>query len=144
MKGSKLLTGALTLGLIFSGTVIAMEAPHRKITIDGVRPAGFDHDTHLVFALECGVCHHNSKNEPFSNGEVRAQAEGKTLHCGFCHNPDFENQGLRSLKVVMHRQCKGCHQVGVNGVKGPTRCVGCHKERKPTAERNRSIRQQQE
>ena len=94
MKVIKLLTGALALVLIFSGTVIAVEAPHKKITIDGVRPAGFDHDTHLVFDLACGECHHNSENEHFSDKEVEAQADGKTLHCVFCHNASFENKKL--------------------------------------------------
>ena len=128
MKGAKLLVGAITFVMMLSGVVIAVEVPHDEITIEGVRPAGFNHDTHLVHDMKCGVCHHKSTHEPFSNQEVIAQSKGTTLHCGHCHNEKFENEELRNLKIVMHKQCKGCHMVGYDGIKGPTRCIGCHKE----------------
>lgn len=128
MKRIKLLIGAVTLCLMSSGLVIAVEVPHEEITIDGVRPAGFNHDTHLVHGMKCGECHHKSTHEPFSNQEVIAQSKGTTLHCSHCHNENFEKEEFRDLKTVMHLQCKGCHMVGYDGKKGPTRCIGCHKE----------------
>ena len=130
MKVTRLLLAVISMCILFSGIAIAAENPHEQITIDGVRPAVFDHDTHLGYGVKCGACHHKSKDEPFTDQEVISQSSGKTLHCAYCHNDTFANEKLRALKIVMHKQCKSCHQVGVDGVKGPTRCHGCHKEKK--------------
>ena len=130
MKVIRLLIGAITACIVFSGMAVAVENPHEQITIEGVRPAVFDHDTHLGYGVKCGVCHHKSKDEPYTDQEVISQASGKTLYCNYCHNEKFENKKLRSLKIVMHKQCKSCHLNGIDGVKGPTRCIGCHKKKK--------------
>jgi hypothetical protein len=130
MQITKLLIRAIAMCIIFSGMAVAVENPQEQIIIEGVRPAVFDHDTHLGYGVKCGVCHHKSKDEPFTDQEVISQSSGKTLHCSYCHNEKFENEKLRTLKTVMHKQCKGCHFKGVDGVKGPTRCIGCHKTKK--------------
>ena len=130
MKVTRLLIGTITLCILFSGITVATENPHEQITIQGVRPAVFDHDTHLGYGVKCGVCHHKSKDEPYTDQEVISQSSGKTLHCNYCHNDNFKNKKLRSMKIVMHKQCKGCHQNGIDGAKGPTRCIGCHKTKK--------------
>lgn len=127
MKAIKLLFGAIILTMMVPAMVNAVENPHGKITIKGVRPADFNHDTHLVFDLKCGVCHHKSQHVPYTDEEVTSQATSNALRCKFCHNDDFANENLRSIKEVMHKQCKSCHQVGIDGAKGPTRCIGCHK-----------------
>ena len=75
MKVIRLLIGAITVSLIFSGMAVAVENPQEQITIEGVRPAVFD----------------------------------------------YETGSLRILKIVMNKQCKGCHFNGVDGVKGTTR-----------------------
>ncbi len=129
MKVTRFLIVAAALSVILPGFTIAVESPDRQITIDGVRPAVFDHDTHLGYGVKCGVCHHKSKDEPYTDQEVIAQSSGKTLHCAHCHNKKFKNEKLRNLKIVMHKLCKGCHQKGIDGMKGPTRCIGCHKKR---------------
>jgi len=130
MKLIRLLIGAITACIIFSAMAVAFENPQEEITIEGVRPAVFNHETHLGYGVKCGVCHHKSKDEPFTDQEVKSQSSGKTLNCRYCHNEKFENEKLRTLKSVMHKQCKGCHFNGIDGVKGPTRCIGCHKTRK--------------
>lgn len=130
MNVTRLLITAISLCIIIPGITAAAEVPHEKITIQGVRPAVFDHDTHLEHEIKCGVCHHKSKDEPFTDQEVISQASGKTLHCVYCHNENFENEKLRNLKIVMHKQCKSCHQKGFDGKNGPTRCNGCHKDKK--------------
>jgi hypothetical protein len=58
------LIGTTTLCILFSGITVATENPHEQITIEGVRPAVFDHDTHLGYGVKCGACHHKSKDEP--------------------------------------------------------------------------------
>jgi hypothetical protein len=130
MEVTKLLIGAITICIIYSGMAVAVENPQELITIEGVRPAVFDHDTHLEYGVKCGVCHHKSKDEPYTDQEVKSLSSGKNLYCIYCHNEKFENEKLRSLKVVMHKQCKSCHLKGFKGVKGPTRCIGCHKSKK--------------
>jgi hypothetical protein len=131
MKATRLLIGAITMCIIFSGLAIAIENPHEQIIIDeGVRPARFNHDTHLGYGVKCGVCHHKSKDDPLTNQEVISLSSSKTLYCSHCHNERFENEKLRSMRTVMHQRCKGCHQIGVDGVKGPLRCHGCHKIKK--------------
>ena len=130
MKVTRLLLVAISMYIMFSGMAVAAENPHEQITIEGVRPAVFDHDTHLGYGVKCGVCHHKSKDEPYTDQEVISQSSGLTLHCAHCHNENFKNDKLRNLKIFMHKQCKSCHQKGVDGAKGPTRCHGCHKKKK--------------
>jgi hypothetical protein len=130
MQVTKLLIGAIFMCIFVSGMAVAVENPHEQITIEGVRPAVFDHDIHLGYGIKCGACHHKSKDEPYTDQEVKSQSNGKTLYCNYCHNEKFENENLRSMKVIMHKQCKACHFKGINGAKGPTRCIGCHKKKK--------------
>ena len=131
MKVSRLLIRAIILCIIFSGMAIAIESPQEQIIIEkGVRPAVFDHNTHLGYGVKCGVCHHKSKDEPLTDLEVISLSSGKTLHCSYCHNKKFENEKLRSMRTVMHGRCKGCHQIEVDGVKGLLRCHVCHKIKK--------------
>ena len=130
MQVTRLLIRAIAMCIIFSGMAVAVENPQEQIIIEGVRPAVFSHDTHLGYGVKCGVCHHKSKDEPFTDQEVISLSSGKTLYCTHCHNEKFENEELRSLRTVIHERCKGCHQIGVDGVKGPIRCHGCHKTKK--------------
>jgi len=102
MKVTRLLIGTITLCILFSGITVATENPHEQITIEGVRPAVFDHDTHLGYGVKCGECHHKSKDEPYTDQEVISQSSGKTLHCNYCHNENFKNEKLRTLKIIMH------------------------------------------
>ena len=95
MKVTRLLIGTITLCILFPGITVATENPHEQITIEGVRPAIFDHDTHLGYGVKCGVCHHKSKDEPYTDQEVISQSSGKTLHCNYCHNENFKNEKLR-------------------------------------------------
>jgi hypothetical protein len=130
MKVTRLLISVISMSIISSGMAVAIENPDEQIIIEGGRPAVFDHDTHLGYGVKCGGCHHKSKDVPFTDQEVISQSSGKTLHCVYCHNEKFKNEKLRNLKTVMHKHCKGCHQKGIDGAKGPVRCFGCHKTKK--------------
>lgn len=132
MKTCKMVIGgALIFCVMFPVLVAALENPHEQLTIEGDRPAVFDHDTHLGYGIKCGACHHKSKDNPYSDQEVISQSSAKTLHCAYCHNKEkFADEKLHSLKEIMHKQCKDCHLNGFNGKKGPTRCIGCHKAKK--------------
>ena len=130
MKVTRLLISVIAISIIFSEMAVAIENPDEQIIIEGGGLVGFDHDTHLRYGLKCGVCHHKSKDVPFTDQEVISQSSGLTLHCVYCHNKNFKNEKLRNLKRVMHRHCKECHQKGIDGVKGPTKCIDCHKTKK--------------
>lgn len=127
MKTGKLLAVAIFLGVICSAAAFAVEVPHTIIKLGSRRPVGFNHEPHLALGLKCGTCHHDAAGEPLKQEKVLGLAEAGALHCRSCHNADFKDEKLRSLRLVLHRSCKGCHKAGVNGVKGPTRCVVCHR-----------------
>ncbi len=71
----RLLIGAITVSLIFSGMAVAVENPQEAIS----------------------------------------RSSGKTLYCIHCHNEKFETGSLRIMKIVMQKQCKGCHFNEVDG-----------------------------
>ena len=100
MKVTRLLIGTTTLCILFSGITVATENPHEQITIEGVRPAVFDHDTHLGYGVKCGECHHKSQGEPYTDQEVISRSSGKTLYCIHCHDEKFETGSLGELLKI--------------------------------------------
>jgi hypothetical protein len=106
----------LAASSFFAGVVSAgsVNAPEAEIIITGEKKsARFSHPVHLKLGVECGQCHHDSGHNPLTR-------------CATCHNKDFSNAGLQSIKDAFHQRCKECHKQGVNGIKGPTKCKDCH------------------
>ena len=68
------------------------------------------------FWINCNICHHKS-------GSVKLQAQA----CSKCHHtyPSVITDETRSSKVVIHKQCWGCHKVGT-GEKASKSCKICH------------------
>ena len=104
-----------------------LKAPENEIIIEGEKKsAKFSHPVHLGVGLDCVVCHHNSDKQPLTADDIAAMENGDQLRCANCHNKDFANPELRSIKDAAHARCKTCHKEGVNGKTGPTKCTGCH------------------
>ena len=102
-----------------------LTAPTKQITIQGKKPARFNHATHTALGLECGTCHHDQEHQP-RNAEAIAAMTPDQLKCATCHNKDFSEKKLRKLNKIFHAKCKNCHKKGYNDKKGPTKCAGCH------------------
>ncbi len=128
MKTANLLIISLVLCMCFSGMSSGKEAPQEPIAIKGRRPVVFDHAIHLALGLQCGICHHKSENQLYTNEEVKVLGDGNALKCRSCHNQNFQHERLGRVKIAMHLRCKGCHKAGVDGVYGPIGCVECHKK----------------
>ncbi|MGV1097891.1 cytochrome c3 family protein [Thiovibrio sp. JS02] len=107
-------------------TAAELKAPAETITIEGRKPARFNHATHTALGLDCGACHHDAKHQPLTEANIGALANGDSLRCGGCHKADFANEKLRKPMDLFHARCKSCHTAGVNGKTGPTGCNDCH------------------
>lgn len=131
----KMLTGlVLTMGLALSTLLVPtaslsaqeITAPGGEITIEGKKPARFDHQTHRKMKIDCGQCHHDAKHQPRTEADIAAMGNSEQLRCTSCHNKDFSNDKLRKPKQIFHARCRDCHKKGVAGKKGPTKCTSCH------------------
>ena len=130
------LTGIiLTMGLAITTMLVVptmslsapkTTVPEGEITIDGKKPARFDHQTHLKMKLDCGQCHHDAKHQPRDEAAIAAMANSDKLRCASCHNETFTNAKLQKPKQIFHARCRDCHKKGVGDKKGPTKCKGCH------------------
>jgi hypothetical protein len=119
----------LAASSFFAGVVSAgsVNAPEAEIIITGEKKsARFSHPVHLKLGVECGQCHHDSGHNPLTDSSIEAMENSESLRCATCHNKDFSNAGLQSIKDAFHQRCKECHKQGVNGIKGPTKCKDCH------------------
>lgn len=103
-----------------------LKAPDTEIVIEGKKPARFDHKKHLALGVTCGQCHHDAQHNPLTKEAILALDNGSKLQCQSCHNQDFPNKQLNSIKLAFHVRCKECHKAGVGGKKGPTKCTDCH------------------
>ena len=117
---------------MFTGNSFAAEekgiaAPQEDIVIAGEKKsARFPHSVHLDLGVTCGQCHHDSKHQPLTDKDIGALESSQQLDCVNCHNKDFADPKLQSMKDVFHARCKTCHQEGVAGKTGPTKCSACH------------------
>lgn len=70
--------------------------------------------------INCEICHNDS-----------AKTKRKAYACSGCHptNPAHIADETLSAKVVVHRQCWKCHQVGT-GVDASKGCELCHSGKK--------------
>jgi len=115
------------------GTTFATEdqgkggAPAEEIIIKGEKKsARFSHTVHVDLGLTCGQCHHDSEHQPLTDEDIAAISDSQQLQCVSCHNNDFANPELQSIKDAFHARCKECHKQGIDGKKGPTKCSDCH------------------
>lgn len=109
-----------------------------------VGEVSFPHQFHIDdLELECVECHHqiNAKilvtphadyfKSSWINCEIchneSGQIEQKIFTCSECHHPGPENIADETLssKVVIHKNCWNCHEVGT-GVEASATCNGCH------------------
>lgn len=117
-------TASFITGVVAAGSATA---PQAEIIIKGEKKsARFSHQVHLKLGVECGQCHHDRGHQPLTDSAIAAMEDSKRLSCTTCHNKDFSNTGLQSIKNAFHQRCKECHKQGVDGIKGPTKCTGCH------------------
>ena len=129
---------ATTMFLGLSSILVQAEAqtvvPEGEITIQGKKPARFDHQTHLGMGLSCAVCHHDQEHNPHTADAIGAIPDVAQLSGESCHNSDFPVKDLRKPKDVFHARCKTCHQEGYQGKKGPKKCSDCHIKKKKAYE----------
>ena len=103
------------------------KGPDAEIIIKGEKKsARFSHPVHLNLGVACGQCHHNSEHQPLTESEIAVMENTAQLQCASCHNEDFANPELQSIKAAFHARCKECHKQGVDGKTGPTKCTDCH------------------
>lgn len=104
-----------------------LKAPDTEIIIKGEKKsAKFSHPVHMDLGIACGQCHHNSEHQPLTESEIAGLESAVQLQCAGCHNKDFSNPELQTIKDVFHARCKECHKQGVDGMTGPTKCTACH------------------
>ena len=122
----------LSAMVLFSGSTFAAEkpgitSPEKDIIITGEKKsARFPHPVHLNLGVSCGQCHHDSSHQPLTAEDIGALENSGLLQCVNCHNKDFADPKLQTMKDVFHARCKTCHQQGVDGKTGPTKCSACH------------------
>ena len=120
-------------GLLLSGVSVQAKGitmPNEPITIEGLNPVKFDHVLHRRLEVPCGRCHHDNKHNLRSEEEILAIADGKELRCANCHNENFVDPYLKGREDLFHTNCQPCHAVGINGIRGPRKCDGCHNIKK--------------
>ena len=83
-------------------------------SLKAVKPAEFPHRKHQQ-SLVCMQCHH---------------LDGRSLQvakCHSCHNENFANESLNTMKEVGHALCKDCHKEQRKAGKDiPAKCSTCH------------------
>ena len=119
-----LLAAALTPAALVSAQGVTM--PDKEITIDGKKPARFNHENHLKLGINCGQCHHDAEHQPYTEATITAMSSGEQLRCISCHNEKFSNAKLIKPKQIFHARCRDCHKKGVADKKGPGKCSSCH------------------
>ncbi len=117
------------------------------VVLTSMGPASFPHEKHATeFEIECVKCHHETNAKPLSiphmdyfddlwiecgtcHRKAGAEALGPQA-CSACHhstNGDIADETL-SAKVVIHKNCWSCHEVGV-GASASATCKTCHPAR---------------
>jgi len=110
---------------------VGLQSPIEEIVIEGnEKSARFAHSVHIRMELICGTCHHDANHKPYSQKAINVMENSNFLRCISCHNANFANWKLRSRKMAFHAHCKECHNKGLNGKHGPTKCNGCHIKKK--------------
>ncbi|MDA8418005.1 MAG: cytochrome c3 family protein [Desulfobacteraceae bacterium] len=115
----------LFFSLMAAGLSLAVNNGPEEIilqTSTGTKPARFPHKKHQAM-FKCEECHHTMT----ADGKKGPYVPGQEKKCESCHNKDFKNPELTSLKAVGHARCKECHKkMEAQGKPAPTKCLGCH------------------
>lgn len=115
------------IGTSFAAEEQATGAPGEEMILKGEKKsARFSHPVHLNLGVSCGQCHHNSEHQPLTDKDIAAMENSQQLRCASCHNENFSEPKLQSVKDAFHARCKECHKQGVGDKKGPTKCGDCH------------------
>ncbi len=104
----------------------------------------FPHQFHIEdIEMECVECHHQINAEVLSTPHPEyfksswiyceichkesGQIEQRIYTCSECHHPSPENIADETLssKVVIHKSCWACHEVGT-GTEASEICSNCH------------------
>jgi hypothetical protein len=109
-----------------------------------IAKASFPHEKHASeFGVECVQCHHETNARPLSMPHQN-YFDDLWIDCGTCHhkagagalgpqacsschhakNGDIADETL-SAKVVIHKNCWSCHEVGT-GAAASASCKTCH------------------
>ncbi len=109
-----------------------------------IAPAVFPHDRHAEdMGIECITCHHETNAAPLTLPhkdyfddfwidcrichKESGAAETAPRRCSGCHHSltgDIADETL-SAKVVIHKNCWSCHEVGT-GAEASATCTNCH------------------
>ena len=122
--------------------------PSVKSFPSSVGEVTFTHETHIKDrAIQCVECHHqiNAKKldtphpDYFKSSSIKCEichnesdkVKQKAYTCSGCHrtNPINIADETLSAKVVIHKQCWKCHQVGA-GKEASKACDFCHSGKK--------------
>ena len=104
----------------------SLQMPSKPILLEGLKPVIFDHVLHQSLEVPCDECHHINKYSPRKKEDIFTITDSKLLHCSNCHNKDFINPYYQNREDIFHTNCRVCHAVGLNGIRGPRKCDGCH------------------
>ncbi len=124
------------------------EIPSTKLFPSSVGEVTFHHQMHMsTLAIKCIECHHQidarklqtPHPDYFSSSSIKcetchndsANAARKSYVCSECHQTRPKNIADETLsaKVVIHKQCWKCHDVGT-GKEASNVCEKCHSGRK--------------
>lgn len=122
--------------------------PSVKSFPSSVGEVTFTHETHIKDrSIQCGECHHQIKAKKldtphpdyFKSSSIKCEichnesdkVKQKAYTCSGCHrtNPINIADETLSAKVVIHKQCWKCHQVGA-GKEASKACDFCHSGKK--------------
>lgn len=123
-------------------------APSQRVFPSSVGEVVFHHEMHTKnLGVKCAECHHHINAKPLNtphpdylksswiNCAICHSEPGKlkqnAYSCSTCHHSSPVNIADETLstKVVIHKQCWKCHQVGT-GKDASTGCEKCHSGKK--------------
>jgi hypothetical protein len=155
MRVATLISWTLTLAVLASSPTGARELQEESYIDDvladeivfasSLGEVRFDHRFHAEeLGVACGACHHDTLAEDLDTPHPEylvdfwldcsichrsAEDAGRPQACSVCHDGSpvsIADQTLSS-KVVIHRSCWGCHEVGT-GVEASGACSTCHQQ----------------
>lgn len=137
---------------LFAGNLAAKsdsaEMPSERTFPSSAGEVIFHHQMHVEdFKIKCVECHHQINAKKLStphpdylkSSSIKCEIchdesekiEKKAYTCSGCHriNPIGIADETLSAKVVVHKQCWKCHQVGT-GLEASKGCTKCHSGKK--------------
>ncbi|OGU76601.1 MAG: hypothetical protein A2V93_00630 [Ignavibacteria bacterium RBG_16_34_14] len=137
-------SSGLGVGSVYNFSIDTSEIPEEISFPSSVGKVVFPHQLHIEdLEIECVECHHqiNAKElktphfEYFKSSWIKCeichteteQVKQKVFNCSECHHSSPANIADETLssKVVIHKSCWECHEVGTGSDASET-CSGCH------------------